>query len=139
MAVAPHFGPCSPPLPKSCPKTQLEAAPSSLVGVSTANVYQLLVWHPHAHFCFLLYFSSWFYLNYVTVSKWLCFIPHKLCTYSYYLFFLFVNRVLLGPGFCASGERGTRPGGGGPRLAVPPRPTLTVAISNTFSGYLCGK
>src|SRR4028119_476800 len=40
------------------------------------------------------------------------------------IFFLFVNRVSLTPGFCASGERGTRPGGGGPRLAVPPPPPL---------------
>jgi hypothetical protein len=60
MAVPRHFGPCTPLLAKSCPQTQLEAVPSSLVGVSTANVYQLLVWLPHAHFCFLLYFIFMF-------------------------------------------------------------------------------
>jgi hypothetical protein len=73
----------------------------------------------------LLYFSSWFYLNYVTLSKWLCFISHKLSTYCYYLFFLFANRVSLKPGLAppASEQRGR--GGGGPRLAVPPRPTIS--------------
>jgi hypothetical protein len=125
MAVARHFGPCTALLSKSLPKTPLEAVPSSAAYVSTAGVCLLLSWLPHALFYFLLYFSSWFYLNCVTVSKWLCFILHKLFTYSYYLFFLFANRVSLTPGFCASGDRGTRPGGGGPRLAVPPRPTLS--------------
>jgi hypothetical protein len=80
----------------------------------------------------LLYFSSWFYLNCVTVSKWLCFIPHKLFTYSYSYFFLFSNRVLLGPGWystCAwclrrpySGGRGR---GGRASRSSPPRPTFS--------------
>src|SRR4028119_442573 len=123
MAVARHFGPCNALLSESLPQTQVGAVPSSAVCVSKAEVYQLLVLFPHASFYFLLYFSSWFYLNCVTVSKWLCFIPHKLSTYSYYLFFLFSNRVLLGPGFCAFGERYAA-GGGGPAVAPPPGPRL---------------
>jgi hypothetical protein len=87
---------------------------------------------PHVPFYFLLYFSSWFYLNCVIVSKWLCFIPHKLSTYSYYLFFPVCLPGITQTRLGASGERGTRPGGGGPRLAVPPRPT----ISDHF--LLCG-
>src|SRR6476469_5554298 len=87
MAVARHSGSCSALLPKSLRQKQLATVPSSAVCVSKAGIYQLLVWLLHAPFYFLLYFSSWFYLNCVTVSKWLCFIPHKLSTYSYYLFF----------------------------------------------------
>jgi hypothetical protein len=68
----------------------------------------------------LLYFSSWFYLNYVTVSKWLCFILHKLFTYSYYLFFLVCLPGITQTRFCASGERATRPGGGRATLSCPP-------------------
>jgi hypothetical protein len=84
---------------------------------------------PHAQFYFLLYFSSLFYLNCVTVSKWLRFILHKLFTYSYYLFFPVCLPGITQTRLGASGERATRPGGGGPRLAVPPRPTTRLAIT----------
>jgi hypothetical protein len=77
----------------------------------------------------LLYFSSWFYLNCVIVSKWLCFILHKLSTYSYYLFFLVYLPGITHTRFCAFGDRATRPGGERPRLAVPPRPTTRLAIA----------
>lgn len=141
MAVARHFGPCSPPLPKSCPKTQLVAVPSSLVGVSSANVYQLLVWLPHAHFCFLLYFSSWFYLNCVTVSKWLCFIPHKLSTYSYYLFFPVCLPGITHPGWssllpAAPLNSECRDRGGGPRLAPPPVHVYNSNLKHQFLRFV---
>jgi hypothetical protein len=111
-------------LSKSLPQTQLEALPSSAADGSNVGVFLLLFWLPHALFCFLLYFSSWFYLNCVTVSKWLCFIVHKLSTYCYYLFF-----SCLSTGYHSDPVRRLRrasnaAGGGGPRLAVPPRPTL---------------
>jgi hypothetical protein len=87
MAVARHFDPCTALFPKSLPQTLLEAVPSSVAHVSSAGVFLLLSWLPHALFYFLLYFSSCFYLNYVTVSKWLCFILHNLSTYSYLFIF----------------------------------------------------
>src|SRR4028118_888755 len=87
MAVAPHFGPCTALLPESLPQTQLGAVPSSAADFSNAGVFLLQPWLPHALFYFLLYFSSSFYLNYVTVSKWLCSTLHNLSTYPYYLFF----------------------------------------------------
>src|SRR4028119_1228968 len=111
MAVARHFGQCSALLSESLPQTQVGAVPSSAVCVSKAELYQLLVLLPHVRFYFLLYFSSWFYLNCVTVSKWLCFILHKLFTYSYYLFFLVYLPGITQTRLGASGERGTRPGG----------------------------
>ena len=126
MAVARRFGPCTALLPKSHPGTLLEAVPSSAACVSNAGVCLLLSWLPHVPFYFLLYFSSWFYLNCVTVSKWLCFILHKLFTYSYYLFFLVFVPGITHTRFCAFGDRATRPGGERPRLAVPPRPTITT-------------
>lgn len=124
MAVARHFGPCTALLSKSLPKTLLEAVPSSVAYVSTAGVCLLLSWLPHALFYFLLYFSSWFYLNCVTVSKWLCFIFHKLFTYSYYLFFLFANRVSLTPGWRPPASEGRGRGGRASRSS-PPRPTIS--------------
>src|SRR4028118_651055 len=99
MAVAPHFGPCTELLSESLPQTQVAAVPSSAVCVSKAVVYQLLVWLPHAALYFLLYFSSLFYLNCVTVSKWLCFTLHNLFTYPYYLFFPVCLPGITRPGF----------------------------------------
>src|SRR4028118_198370 len=139
MAVARHFDPCNALLSESLPQTQVGAVPSSVVCVAKAEVYQLLVWLPHAPFYFLLYFSSLFYLKCVTVSKWLCFTLHNLFTYSYYLFFPVCLPGITHTRFLRLRRARDAAGGGGPRLAVPPRPTLTVAISNTFSGYLCGK
>jgi hypothetical protein len=92
---------------------------------------------PHVPFYFLLYFSSWFYLNCVTVSKWLCFIPHKLSTYSYYLFFPVCLPGITQPGWSAllpaallnSECRGR---GGRATLSCPPRPTFTIQSQTTI-------
>ena len=133
MAVARHFGPCSALLSESLPQTQVGALPSSAVCISKAEVYQLLVLLPHAPFYFLLYFSSLFYLNCVTVSKWLCFTLHNLFTYSYYLFFLvFVpgitqTRLPAAPQFWKA-----RPGGGGPSSATPPGPRFQSNLKQQF-------
>ena len=124
MAVAPHFGPCSALLSESLPQTQVGAVPSSAVCVSKAEFYQLLVLLPHALFYFLLYFSSLFYLNCVTVSKWLCFTLHNLFTYSYYLFFPVCLPGITHTRLAASGERGARPGGRA-SPSSPPRPTIS--------------
>jgi hypothetical protein len=124
MAVARHFGPCTALLSKSLPKTPLEAVPSSGAYVSTAGVYLLLSWLPHALFYFLLYFSSWFYLNCVTVSKWLCFIPHKLSTYFYYLFFLVCVPGITHTRFLRL-RRAVRGRGGRASRSSPPRPTIS--------------
>src|SRR4028118_1713419 len=110
MAVARHFGPCTALLSESLPQTPVGAVPSSAVCVSKAELYQLLVWLPHAPFYFLLYFSSLFYLKSVTVSKWLCFTLHNLFTYSYYLFFPVCLPGITQTRLMASGERGARPG-----------------------------
>jgi hypothetical protein len=136
MAVARHFDPCSALLSESLPQTQVGAVPSSAVCVSKAEVYQLLVWLPHALFYFLLYFSSCFYLNYVTISKWLCFILHNLSTYSYYLFFPVCLPGITQPGWSASLPAAPlnsecRGRGGRATLSCPPRPTFTAPISKT--------
>ena len=51
----------------------------------------------------------------------------KLHIIPYFIFFLFIYRVVLGPVDQneACGAPLTRPGGGGPQLAVPPRPTIS--------------
>src|SRR4028119_1744843 len=120
MAVARHFGPCTALLSKSLPKTPLEAVPSSAAYVSTAGVCLLLSWLPHALFYFLLYFSSWFYLNCVTVSKWLCFSFHKLSTYSYYLFFPVCLPGITHTRFLRLRRASNAAGGGRATLSCPP-------------------
>ena len=131
MAVARYFGPCTPLLSKSLPQTQLEALPSSAADGSNVGAFLLLFWLPHALFCFLLYFSSWFYLNCVTISKGLCFIVHKLSTYCYYLFFSclstgYHSTRLVSPFACGALKlRVSRPGGRA-TLSSPPGPRLQL-------------
>ena len=134
MAVAPHFGPCNALLSESLPQTQLGALPSSAVCVSKAEVYQLLVLLPHAPFYFLLYFSSFFYLNCVTVSKSLCFTLHNLFTYSYYLFFPVCLPGITHTRLPAALEiLRARPGGGGHSPATPPGPRFHSLLPSTAS------
>jgi hypothetical protein len=132
MAVAHHFGPCSALLSESLPQTQVGAVPSLAVCVSKAEVYQLLVWLPHAPFYFLLYFSSLFYLNCVTVSKSLCFTLHNLFTYSYYLFFPVCLPGITQTRFLRLRRARDAAGGGGPRLAVPPGPRFKLPSQTLF-------
>src|SRR4028118_2438979 len=134
MAVARHSGPCNALLSESLPQTQVGAVPSSAVYVSKAELYQLLVWLPHAPFYFLLYFSSLFYLKSVTVSKWLCFTLHNLFTYSYYLFFPVCLPGITHTRLAASGERGARPGGGGRPRSPPPPPAHPPPTPHHLSG-----
>jgi len=120
MAVARHSGPCSALLPKSLPRRQLGAVPSSAACVSKAGIYQLLVLLPHAPFYFLLYFSSLFFLKCVTVSKWLCFPFHNLSTYSYYLFFPVCLPGITQTRFLRLRRARDAAGGGRATLSCPP-------------------
>jgi hypothetical protein len=76
----------------------------------------------------LLYFSSCFYLKFVTVSKWLCFISHKLFTYSYLFIFSSVSTG------CHSDpvNHGTRPRRGRGHNQLTPRrgPRLSFSFSS---------
>ena len=81
----------------------------------------------------------------MTVSKWLCFIPHKLSTYSYLFIFSSVctgyhSARLVCPFACGALKlRVSRPGGRA-KLSCSPRPTLTTPISNSsFLRFVWGQ
>jgi hypothetical protein len=89
----------------------------------------------------LLYFCSLFYLNCVTVSKWLCFTLHKLFTYSYYLFFPVCLPGITHPGWssplpAALLNSKCRGRGGGPRLAPPPAHVYSFNLQHQFLRFV---